>query len=82
MKKTEKKQLKQKLVSKHINISKHLFMDVGRVLDKGLEMSRREKSGEGKAGGALEGGNVLEEWEPEIAMSSMKASSQWDYFSF
>ena len=41
-----------------------------------LELLRRAKSGEGEAGGALEGGDVLEEWEPEIAMPRKKASSQ------
>ena len=55
----------------------HLFMDVGRVLDKRLELLRHAKSGEGKAAEALEASNVLEEWEWEIAMPRKKASSQW-----
>ena len=46
----------------------HLFMAVGCMLDKGLELSRHAKSGEGVDGGALEAGDILEEWESEIAM--------------
>ena len=52
-------------------------MAVGRVLDKGLELLRHAKSGEGKAAEALEASNVLEEWEWEIAMARKKASLQW-----
>ena len=54
-----------------------LVMAVGRVLDKGLELLQRAKSGEGQAAEALEASNVLEEWEWEIAMPRKKASSQW-----
>ena len=52
-------------------------MDVGRGHDKGLDLSRRARYGEGKAGGALEGGGVLEKLAPEIAMPRKKASSKW-----
>ena len=52
-------------------------MAVGRMLDKGLELLQRAKFGEGKAGGELEGSDVLEEWESEIAMARKKASLQW-----
>ena len=52
-------------------------MVVGCVLDKRLELLRRGKSGEGEAGGALEGGGVLEKLAPEIAMPRKKASSKW-----
>ena len=41
-------------------------MVVGCVLDKRLELLRRGKSGEGEAGGALEGGNVLKEWSRRL----------------
>ena len=52
-------------------------MAVSRVLDKGLELLQCAKSGESEAGGALEGSDVLEELELEIAMPRKKASSQW-----
>ena len=45
----------------------NLFTNVSCMLDKGLELLRRAKSGEGEAGGALEGG-LLQTLEPVIAM--------------
>ena len=53
-----------------------LFTGVGCGLDKGLELSRCAKSGEGEAGGALEG-NVLQKLELVIADCRKKASSRW-----
>ena len=49
-----------------------LCLLVAGQLDKGLELSW-----EGKACVALEGGGVLEEWKPDIAMPRKKASLQW-----
>ena len=55
-------------LGRHVGYREHLFSGVGSVLDKGLELLRRAKSGEGEAGVALDGSRVLEEWEPEVAM--------------
>ena len=57
-------------LGRRVGYKKHSFLDVDRLLDKGLKLSRRTKSWEGEAGVALEGGSVLEEWEPEVAMPS------------
>ena len=46
------------------------------MLDNGLELLQLAKSGEGKAGGALESG-VLEESEPVVAMPRKKTSLRW-----
>ena len=64
-------------LGRRVDYREPLVMAVGRVLDKGLELLQRAKSGEGQAAEALEGSDVLGEWESEIAMPRKKASSQW-----
>ena len=54
-------------LGRHVGYREQLFRGVGCVLDKGLELSRRAKSGGGKVGGALEE-DVLLESEPVDVM--------------
>ena len=57
----------------------HLFMDVGCILDKGLELLWHAKSREGEAGRAHVVRDVLEEWEPKNAQEeASRTASRYD----
>ena len=60
-------------LGRRIGYREHLLRGFGCVLEKGLGLPRRAKSGGGEAGGALEGSVLLESVDP---MPGKKASLQ------